>query len=164
MSSPRERKAGPRINGYAWYVVAILTLAATISAIDRQILALMIGPIRRDLGVSDTQIALLMGAAFAVLHMLATFPIARLADRYSRKWIIVVGIFSWSMLTAASAMAHRYWPLFLARMGVGVSEASLTPAAYSMMSDYFPRERLPHRRIPRTRRAGCATLHQLSDN
>ncbi|TAL32797.1 MAG: MFS transporter [Phenylobacterium sp.] len=128
---------------YPWYAVIVLTLAATISAIDRQVLALMIGPVKRDLQISDTQMGLLLGAAFATLHTLASFPMARLADRYSRKWIIAGGIFCWSLLTAASALAHRYSTLFLARMGVGVSEASLPPAAYSMMSDYFSQKQLP---------------------
>lgn len=128
---------------YPWYAVVVLTLAATISAIDRQILALMIGPVKRDLKISDIEMSLLLGAAFATLHTLASFPMARLADRLSRKWIIAGGIFCWSLLTAASGLAHRYGTLFLARMGVGVSEASLPPAAYSMMSDYFSPKQLP---------------------
>lgn len=124
---------------YAWYVVAILTLTYTVSFIDRQIMALMIEPIRRDLQISDTQVSLLIGLAFAVFYTLLGVPIARLADRYSRRLIIGVGITIWCIMTALCGAARNYTQLFLARIGVGVGEAALSPSALSMMSDYFPK-------------------------
>jgi MFS family permease len=123
-------------------VVIVLTLAGTVSFIDRQILGMMVGPIRRDLGISDTQMGLLMGLPFAILYGLASLPMARLADRYVRKSIAAAGVFAWSLMTALSGLAGSYYQLFLARMGVGIGEASLSPAAFSMLTDYFPRRQL----------------------
>jgi MFS family permease len=126
--------------GYAWYVVVVLTIAYTVSFIDRQIMALMVEPIRRDLEISDTQMSLLLGLAFAVFYTLLGIPIARLADRYSRRGIIAAGIAVWCFMTAACGLSRNYAQLFLARVGVGVGEAALSPSALSMMSDYFPKE------------------------
>lgn len=123
---------------YGWYVVVILTLTYTVSFIDRQIMALMVEPIRRDLDISDTQISLLLGLAFAVFYTLLGIPIARLADRRSRRGIIAVGITIWCLMTAACGLARNYVQLFIARVGVGVGEAALSPSALSMISDYFP--------------------------
>jgi MFS family permease len=123
---------------YAWYVVAVLTLTYTIAFIDRQIMALMIEPIRRDLQISDTQVSLLIGLAFAVFYTLLGIPIARLADRYSRRAIIAVGIAIWCVMTATCGLARNYAQLFLSRVGVGVGEAALSPSALSIISDYFP--------------------------
>ena len=125
---------------YSWYVVVILTLAYTVSFIDRQIMALMVEPIRRDLGISDTQMSLLLGLAFAIFYTLLGLPIARLADRYSRRMIIATGITIWCVMTAACGLARGYGQLFMARIGVGVGEAALSPSALSMISDYFPKE------------------------
>lgn len=134
-----DEKEGYPSTAYAWYVVAILTLTYTVSFIDRQIMALMIEPIRRDLQISDTQVSLLIGLAFAVFYTLLGIPIARLADRYSRRLIISVGITIWCIMTALCGVARNYGQLFLARVGVGVGEAALSPSALSMMSDYFPK-------------------------
>jgi MFS family permease len=123
---------------YGWYAVGILTLTYTVSFIDRQIMALMIEPIRRDLGINDTQVSLLIGLAFAVFYTLLGVPIARLADRYSRRAIIAAGIAVWCAMTSACGLARNYAHLFVARIGVGVGEAALSPSALSMMSDYFP--------------------------
>ncbi len=125
---------------YSWYVVVILTLAYTVSFIDRQIMALMVEPIRRDLGISDTQMSLLLGLAFAIFYTLLGIPIARLADRYSRRLIITSGITIWCLMTAGCGLARSYGQLFLARVGVGVGEAALSPSALSMISDYFPKQ------------------------
>ncbi len=127
---------------YEWYVVFILILASMVSFIDRQVITLLVQPIRADLGISDTQISLLMGMAFAIFYVTMGVPIARLSDSYSRKRIIAVGIFLWSFATAACGLARNFWQLFLARIGVGVGEASLIPAAYSIISDYFPEQKL----------------------
>ncbi|HKZ72699.1 MAG TPA: MFS transporter, partial [Steroidobacteraceae bacterium] len=124
---------------YSWYVVGVLTVTYTVSFIDRQIMALMIEPIRRDLGITDTQVSLLIGLAFAVFYTLLGLPIARLADRYSRRAIIAAGVAVWCVMTAACGLARSYAQLFLARVGVGVGEAALSPSALSMMSDYFPK-------------------------
>ena len=123
---------------YCWYVVVLLTLIYTVSFIDRQILALMIGPIRRDFGISDTQVSLLIGLAFALFYTFLGIPIARLADRHSRRAIIAAGVLIWCVMTAACGVSHNYGQLFMARMGVGVGEAALGPSALSMISDYFP--------------------------
>jgi len=127
---------------YAWYVVGVLTLAYVSSFVDRQILALMVGPIRSDLDISDTAMSLLMGPSFAVFYAVLGFPIGRLADRVSRRGIIAWGIAVWSVMTALCGAARSYWQLFLARVGVGVGEAALSPPAYSLIADYFPKDRL----------------------
>jgi MFS family permease len=123
---------------YAWYATGVLMLAYTLSYIDRQILSMLVGPIKADLGLSDTQIGLLQGFAFAVFYTFVGIPMGRLADRGDRRRIIAWGIFFWSVATAACGLAKSYWQLFLARVGVGVGEAALSPAAYSMLADSFP--------------------------
>lgn len=127
---------------YAWYVVGILTAAYVSSFIDRQIMSLMVTPIKRDLGISDSRLSLLMGPSFALFYTLLGFPIGRLADARSRRGIIGVGIAAWSVMTALCGLARNYTQLFLARVGVGVGEAALSPPAYSLLADYFPKDRL----------------------
>ena len=142
MKTPQEspgREAYPPAP-YAWYVVGVLTLAYMVSFLDRQVMALLIDPIRGDLQLSDTQISLLLGLAFSIFYTLLGVPIGRLADRRSRRGIIAVGITIWCFMTAACGLARNFWQLFLARVGVGVGEAALNPSALSMISDYFPRE------------------------
>jgi MFS family permease len=126
---------------YAWYVVAVLALANTSAFVDRQILGLLVGPIRRDLGVSDTQMGVLYGLAFALFYTLLGIPIARAADRGSRRAIIGVGIAVWSLMTVLCGVARTYDQLLLARFGVGVGEAALAAPALSLLSDYFPASR-----------------------
>lgn len=126
----------------AWYAVIVLLIAYTNSFIDRTIIALLVQPIQRDLGIGDTELSLLHGVAFAIFYTTLGLPIARLSDRHSRRWIVVAGTIIWSVMTVFCGMAQKYWQLFLARVGVGVGEASLSPAAYSMIADLFPRERL----------------------
>jgi len=123
---------------YAWYVVSVLTIAYIFSFIDRQIVNLLVEPIRQDLGLSDTQISLLQGISFALFYTVLGIPIARLADVANRRMIIGVGVFLWSLMTCACGMAKSFPQLFAARMGVGVGEAALSPSAYSLISDYFP--------------------------
>jgi MFS family permease len=127
---------------YAWYVVFILTLANISSFIDRQILALLVAPIKRDLHLSDTQMSLLMGLSFALFYTFFGLFIGRFADKYNRRNIIIVGITVWSFMTALCAGVKSYTQFFAARMGVGVGEATLGPSAYSIITDYFPRNRL----------------------
>ena len=122
----------------AWYAVGTLTLAYVVSSADRQILSLLIEPIRHDLGITDTQIGLLAGIAFALFYTFFGIPIAYLADRKSRKLIIAAGILTWSLMTALCGFARNFNQLFLARVGVGIGEATLSPAAHSMIADSFP--------------------------
>ena len=127
---------------YAWYVVLILTLAYTVSFVDRQIINLLVEPIKADLQISDTQISLLQGLAFAVFYSVLGVPIARVADRGNRRNVIAIGIFVWCFMTAICGLAKNFAQLFIARIGVGVGEAALSPPAYSIIADYFPPHRL----------------------
>jgi MFS family permease len=136
LARPPESDAYPPA-GYAWYVVAVLTLAYIVSFIDRQILSLMVDPIRKDLGIDEKQMSLLMGASFAVFYTFFGIPLGRLADTRSRRGVIAAGIALWSVMTAGCGLTRKFWQLALMRMGVGVGEASLSPAAYSLISDYF---------------------------
>jgi MFS family permease len=135
----QAKSGGPR---YAWYLVGVLCVAYTLSFVDRMILALLVEPIKRDLGISDTQVGLLHGFAFAIFYTTLGVPIARLADRTDRRRLIAAGIAFWSAMTALCGLARGFWELFLARIGVGVGEASLSPAAFSMLADAFPADRL----------------------
>ena len=127
---------------YAWYVVIVLTLAYTCSFIDRQILTLLIEPIRRDLQITDTQVSLLGGLAFSILYTTLGMPLARLADQTHRRNLMTIGVAVWSLMTAVCGVARGFWGLFAARVGVGVGEAALSPAAFSLLADYFPPKRL----------------------
>jgi MFS family permease len=134
--------AQPKDLRYAWYVVFVLMLCYTLSFVDRQILAFLVGPIKRDLNVTDTQIGLLGGPAFAIFYTFMGLLLGRLADKMSRRNIIAVGVVFWSFATATGSLAKNYTGLFLSRIGVGVGEATLAPSAFSLISDYFPKEKL----------------------
>jgi MFS family permease len=136
------RAPAPPSTRYAWYVVGVLTLASIGGSVDRMILSLLVVPIRRDLGISDTQMSLLMGLAFSVFYTVLGLPIGWLADRGNRKAIMGWGVALWSVMTAACGLAGGYGRLLLTRIGVGVGEATLNPAATSFLADYFPSERL----------------------
>ena len=139
---PSADEIEPARPAYAWFVVFVLTLAYTCSFIDRQILTLLIEPIRRDLQITDTQVSLLGGLAFSIFYTTLGIPIARLADQTHRRNLMAAGLAFWSLMTAACGLARGFWGLFLARMGVGVGEAALSPAAFSLPSDYFPARKL----------------------
>ena len=128
---------------YGVYATAVLMIAYVFSFLDRQILTLMVGPIERSLHIKDTAFALLTGGAFGIFYTLMGLPLGWMADRFNRKWIVSIGVALWSLMTAACGLAQSFTQLLLARIGVGVGEASLTPAAYSMLSDYFDKSRLP---------------------
>jgi MFS family permease len=132
----------PTATFYSWYVVIVLMLAQTCSFIDRMIMGLMVGPIRQSFDISDTQYSLLAGLAFAIFYSVMGLPLARIADRSSRRNLIAIGISFWSLMTAICGMAQGFWALFAARVGVGVGEAVLSPAAYSIITDYFPKRSL----------------------
>ncbi len=123
--------------GYAWYVVGLLMVIYVFSFMDRQILALLVSPIKRDLNLTDTQMSYLGGASFAIFYTFFGMPLGRLADRMSRRGLIAGGLFLWSLMTAGCGLTQYYWQLLLCRMGVGVGEASLSPSAYSLISDSF---------------------------
>lgn len=127
--------------GYAWYVVGALTFVYIFSFIDRQILNLLVRPIRRDLGISDTQMSLLMGFSFALFYTFFGIPLGRLADSRSRRTIIAAGFAVWSLFTAGCGVAKNFAQMLLMRIGVGIGEAALSPAAYSIIADYFPPKR-----------------------
>jgi MFS family permease len=126
----------------AWYLVFVLLLFYIFSFIDRQIIALLVEPMKRDLHVSDTMIGLMQGLAFAALYCTLGIPLGRLADSRNRKSIIAGGILVWSFMATLCGLAKNAWQLLFARVGVGVGEAALSPAAYSMITDAFPREKL----------------------
>lgn len=126
---------------YAWYVVSVLTLAYISSFIDRQILALLVEPIKADFQISDTAMSLLIGMSFALFYTLMGLPIGRMVDHKNRRNIISIGVALWSLMTALGGLARNFGQFFLARIGVGVGEATLSPAAYSIITDYFPKER-----------------------
>ncbi|HYD51297.1 MAG TPA: MFS transporter, partial [Gemmatimonadaceae bacterium] len=125
----------------AWWAVAVLTLANVSAFVDRQILSLLVVPIRRDLGIGDEEMSYLMGLSFALFYTVLGIPLGRLADRRSRRAIVGWGIAVWSVMTTLSGLARGYGQLLLARVGVGVGEAALGPAAISLIADAFPRDR-----------------------
>ncbi|KQT35333.1 hypothetical protein ASG29_04355 [Sphingomonas sp. Leaf412] len=126
---------------YGWYVVAVLTVAYVFSFLDRQILSLLVEPMKRDLGLTDTQISLLQGLAFALCNVLVGLPLGRLVDSRRRTSLVAAGIAFWSLATAGCGLVRSYPALLLLRMGVGAGEAVLTPAANSLIGDHFP----PHK-------------------
>ncbi|MEL7220482.1 MAG: MFS transporter, partial [Bacteroidota bacterium] len=129
-------------NSKGWVVVIILMLAYTLSFLDRNILTFLVEPMKEDFGLSDTQVSLLLGVSFGLFYAIMGVPLGRLADIYSRKKLIAVGVALWSVMTAFCGAAKSYTQFFFARMGVGVGEATLSPASYSILSDYFPKEKL----------------------
>jgi len=125
-----------------WYATFILTLAYTFSFVDRQVLNLLVDPIRNDLGVSDTQISFLQGLGFVIPYVLMSVPVGRLVDTYDRVKVLAGGVALWSLTTFSCGLASSYTTLLAARMGVGAGEASVTPAAWSLLPDYFPPDKL----------------------
>jgi MFS family permease len=134
--------AGLNETPYAWFVVLALALTNMVAFLERQIVTLLYGPIKADFGISDTQVSLLSGMAFILFATVFGLFFGRLADRKSRKWIITLGVVAWSAATMACGLARSFTQLFVARISVGVGEATLGPSAMSMISDYFPRHRL----------------------
>lgn len=128
---------------YAWYVICVLMLLYINSFLDRTVIMLVVDPIKADFGVSDTAVSLLTGFAFALFYSAVGIPMGRLADRRSRRWIIGVGATAWAAMASLCGMTQNYLQLFLARVGLGLGEATFVPSAFSMVSDYFPRQRLP---------------------
>jgi MFS family permease len=127
---------------YAWYVVGVLTLANVFGFLDRQVLSLLVPAIERDLQISDTQMSYLIGLSFSLFYTVLGLPIAWWADRANRRNIMASGVALWSLMTMLSGIASTYPRLLLARIGVGVGEATLNAPSVSLIADYFPRERV----------------------
>lgn len=123
---------------HGWLAVAVLTLATVFAYIDRLILYILAEPVLQTLHMTDTEISVLQGLAFIAFYTLFGVPLGRLADRYNRRNIVVVGVAVWSAMTVLCGVATDFWTLFIARAGVGVGEACLLPAAFSLIADYFP--------------------------
>jgi MFS family permease len=140
-TEPRSPLEKPKV-GYAWYVVAVLTAIYMLSFVDRQILSLLVPQIEHDLNIKDTEIGLLGGPAFALFYTFMGLPLGRMVDSLNRSRLVAVCVVIWSCFTSMCSAAGTFATLFLARVGVGVGEAGLGPAAYSLIADYFPRERM----------------------
>jgi predicted MFS family arabinose efflux permease len=149
---PEEsRSAAAPLPLYSWYVLALLLAAYTFNWMDRYVLVILIEPIKRDLHLSDTVLGLIGGFAFAAIYSAAGIPIARLADRSSRRTIIAGGMALWSAMTVASGLVRNAASLVVARLGVGLGESACSPTAHSLISDYFPVKR----------RATALSIYQL---
>lgn len=135
MHSPR-----PVSTAYRGTVLVMLLIVYTFNFLDRQILGILAQPIKADLGLSDTQLGALGGIAFAMLYSTMAIPLALIADRTSRSWVITISLAVWSGFTALCGLANSFWQLFLFRLGVGVGEAGGVAPSYAMIADYFPPE------------------------
>jgi MFS family permease len=137
-----EPPDAPSVGGsYAWYVLGVLVLVYVFNFLDRQILSILAERIKVDLGLNDAQIGFLYGTAFAVFYAVLGIPLGRLADVWDRRLLISIGLGFWSLMTALSGLARSFSQLAVARFGVGVGEASMSPAAFSLLSDFFPQRR-----------------------
>ncbi|HEY6517051.1 MAG TPA: MFS transporter [Steroidobacteraceae bacterium] len=144
-AAPSERTGGRQTASLAerWYAAIMMCLVYTLSISDRYSISTVLEPIRRELHLSDANIAFLTGVSLAIFYVTFGFPLSWLIDRRSRRNIIGVCLIAWSLLTAATGIARSYWQLLWARIGVGVGEAGGTPGANSMLSDFFPASRRP---------------------
>ena len=123
-----------------YYALFVLFIINALNFFDRQIIGAVGEPIRKEFGLNDSALGLL-NTAFTLLYAFVGLPLGRLADKVGRKWILSIGVFFWSLFTAASGLAQSFWQIFAFRLGVGVGEASCAPAASSLIGDYFPAER-----------------------
>ncbi len=137
--SPKSETPLPEASSYSWYVLLVLVVVYILNFIDRQILSILAVDIKADLGLTDADMGFLGGAAFAVFYALFGIPLGRLADNWSRVKLLSIGLALWSLMTALSGFARNQAELTMARMGVGVGEATASPTAYSLISDYFPK-------------------------
>lgn len=139
MSEPSTAPWAEKVsNGYRIWVLAVLLVVYTFNFIDRQILGILAPAIKADLGLTDTQLGLMGGLAFALFYTALGIPIGWLADRWSRTWIVTIGLSLWSGFTALCGLAGSFGQMFLCRMGVGFGEAGGVAPSYSLISDYFP--------------------------
>ena len=127
----------------AWVTLAVLVVGVLLAYVDRQILSLLVDPIRADLGLNDTHIGVLQGPAFALFYAFSALPLGLMIDRYNRRNILIIGVLVWSAATAACGLAVDFWSLFAARVGVAVGEACLIPGVLSLLGDSFSPRRKP---------------------
>jgi MFS family permease len=125
----------------SWWALIVLTATYTFSFIDRQIINLLVDPIRTDLSLSDSQVSFLQGLAFVLPYVILSIPLGRIVDRANRIRVLVIGILVWTVSCVTCGLAKNFWQLGVARMGVGAGEASVTPASWSLLADYFPEDR-----------------------
>lgn len=125
----------------AWWALILLTTTYTFSFVDRQIINLLVDPIRSDLALSDSQVSFLQGLAFVLPYVLLSIPMGRVVDRANRIRVLILGIFVWTVSCVSCGAAKSFMQLSVARIGVGAGEASVTPASWSLLADYFPEER-----------------------
>lgn len=130
----------PYSTAYRRYVLFALAVVGFLCSVDKVVITMFMEPMKKEFGLSDTQLGLLTGVAFAVMGGVASIPLARLADRGSRKLIINASLLAWTLMTAASGMAMNFTQLLITRVGVGIGEAGCIPATHSMLGDYYPRE------------------------
>lgn len=126
---------------YAWYVVVLLVLSYALGVVDRIVIGLLVNPIKEDLNLTDTQIGIIQGLAFALFYSLFTLPVGYLVDRWKRVPVIWSGLAIWSVATMAGAFSRSFWGLFSSRVVMGAGEATTTPASASLIADYFPPEK-----------------------
>ena len=126
---------------YAWWVVGVLSFTSVVGWLDRQILNLLIEPLKVDLGITDTQVGMLQGLAIALFYAVVTLPLGRMADQHNRRNLVLVGAMAWTAATFWCGLATGFWMLFAARALVGLGESTLAPAGMSMIGDYFSPER-----------------------
>lgn len=139
---PADSVASSRVGGpYAWYVLGVLVLVYMVNFIDRSIISILAEDIKADLGVTDADMGFLYGTAFGVFYALFGIPLGRLADMWLRVRLMTIGLAVWSAMTAVSGFAQNFGHLAAARIGVGIGEATASPCAFSMLSDYFPKEK-----------------------
>ncbi len=140
MAAPDAQHTGEFSTAYKIYVLCILIVVYTLNFIDRLIIGILAPPIQAELDLNDQLFGLLGGTTFALFYTVLGIPVARLADRYNRTWIMTIALAMWSGFTALCGLAQNFWHLFFARMGVGVGEAGGTAPAYALVADYFPPE------------------------
>ena len=140
MNENESAANAPASGGYKNYVLSLLMVVYIFNFIDRQILVILQESIKADMGLSDSQLALLSGFSFAIFYVTCGIPIARWADRANRRNIVAASLTVWSLMTAVCGLVGNYWQLLLARIGVGIGEAGASPPSHSIISDYFPFE------------------------
>ncbi len=143
MSSENVSQSEPKSLVYAWGVAICLSLGYALSFLDRELLSMVITPVKESFDLTDFQVSLLLGPAFAIFYTVMGIPLGWAADRFNRTKLIAVGIALWSAMTAFCGLSANFAQIFIARIGVGVGEAALTPSAVSLLSDYFPKSKLP---------------------
>ncbi len=124
--------------GYSWYALAVLTAVYVLNFLDRQVMYILFQPIKAEMGFTDLQLALLGSTSFVIFYTVLGIPFGRLADRVSRKNMIAIGLATWSLFSGLTGFADSFWTIFFCRLMVGVGEATLGPAALSLLGDYFP--------------------------